>query len=330
MKNLIDRYLYDVSRRLPEEMRADVERELRSNIEDMLPENPGQGDIEKVLTELGSPAKLAVRYNPRPRYLISPEFFDEYLMVLKIAGICLGALLAALAVFKIVFSDAGSTDIVSAVVSVIAGFIGGAFDGVVYAFFWVTIVFFCIEHFGGKKNARPWSPKYLPEVPANAKGLIRRGDAVARAIFSILFTALFLAGTLRQPPFIAWYETGAPTVALFDSQLVQRFLPFFVSMMALTLAVAMLKLVIGRWNIAVAAMHCLCGIIGAVIGVTFINNPGVFTGAFIARFAEKVQVTERAMSGYVGIAVTVLTVLIVVGAIGDIIATIDRTAKNYK
>lgn len=38
--DMIDRYIYDVIRRLPEKERADVRQELRANIYDMLPEAP--------------------------------------------------------------------------------------------------------------------------------------------------------------------------------------------------------------------------------------------------------------------------------------------------
>ena len=39
MNELIERYIHDVIRRLPEKDRAEIERELRANIYDMLPEN---------------------------------------------------------------------------------------------------------------------------------------------------------------------------------------------------------------------------------------------------------------------------------------------------
>jgi hypothetical protein len=330
MKNMIDRYLYDVSRRLPESIRADVERELRSNIEDMLPEDPGEGEIEKVLTELGSPAKLAVKYNPRPRYLISPELFDDYVMVLKVVAVTLAALLAGLAVFKIIFGDAGSAGVVTAVVSVIASFLSGAFNGIVQAFFWVTVVFFCIEYFGGIKELRTWSPKNLPEVPANVKSVIKRSESVADAVFSILFSALFLVGTLRHHQFIAWYEAGAPAVPLFDEQLVLRFLPLFIFLMAMTLFVAVIKLIKGRWCVSVAVSKSLHGVFSTVIGAVFINRPHVFTDAFIARFAGKVGITETAMAGYFKTAITVVTVLMIVGTVADIATTIGKTSRSYK
>ena len=47
--NLIERYVYDVARRLPEKDREDVKKELRANIYDMLPENANDEAIKKVL-----------------------------------------------------------------------------------------------------------------------------------------------------------------------------------------------------------------------------------------------------------------------------------------
>lgn len=43
--NLIDRYVYSVAEYLPGDIANDVTRELRSNIEDMLPENHTEEDV---------------------------------------------------------------------------------------------------------------------------------------------------------------------------------------------------------------------------------------------------------------------------------------------
>src|SRR5690606_19558338 len=83
MKDLIERYIYDVKRRLREDQRAEIEKELRMNIEDMLADDYSDENIESVLLSLGSPAKLANNYK-EPRYLISPDIFDDYIRVLII------------------------------------------------------------------------------------------------------------------------------------------------------------------------------------------------------------------------------------------------------
>lgn len=311
-------------------MRADVERELRSNIEDMLSEQPSDEEIEKVLKELGNPSKLAVQYNPHPRYLISPELFDDYLMVLKIVAIVLGALLAALTVFKFIFGDAGNADVVTVVVTVITSFLSGAWTGIVQAFFWVTVIFFIFEYVGNKKGLPDWSPKNLPEVPKNTKVIIKRGDTVASAVFTVLFSILFLVGTLRHPQFVAWYEAGAPSAPLFSEQIVLRFLPLFIFIMVFMLFISVQKLIKGRWSAGIALSQTLYSVLNAVVDVAFITRPGVITSEFITRFADKVNVTADVMSGYIRTGITVITVLIILGAVGEIISAIEKTVKSYK
>lgn len=71
---LIERYIYAVSRRLPVSQRADIEQELRTLIEDMIQERchgeVGQEQIMALLKELGDPAYLAGQYREEQKYLI--------------------------------------------------------------------------------------------------------------------------------------------------------------------------------------------------------------------------------------------------------------------
>jgi hypothetical protein len=77
--NLIDAYVYEVTRRLPLKSREDIALELRSIIDDMLPDNPTEEEIKDALSKLGDPAVLASRYLERPMYLIGPKVYDIYL-----------------------------------------------------------------------------------------------------------------------------------------------------------------------------------------------------------------------------------------------------------
>ncbi len=92
MNSLIERYIYDVTRRLPEASRADVKKELNVNISDMLPEKHTEEDVKKVLISLGEPRILANGYRTKQRYLISPEKMDDYLRILKIVLIVFGSI----------------------------------------------------------------------------------------------------------------------------------------------------------------------------------------------------------------------------------------------
>ncbi|MGI5971385.1 MAG: HAAS signaling domain-containing protein [Oscillospiraceae bacterium] len=330
MSNLIERYIYAVAKRLPEDIREDVKRELRSNFEDMLSDNPGEEEIKNLLQEMGSPSKLALKYHPNPRYLISPEIFDDYMTVLKIVAITLAALTAGLAVFKVVFGISGNIGVPEMAAKIIVSFLSSAFSGVVQAFFFVTIVFFCVEYFGKSRGPGPWNPKDLPEVPTNSKTIIKRGDTIANAVFSILFTALFLIGTLRRPQFFAWYEAGLPTAPLFSEEVVRQFLPFYLLIIALTLFMMVYKLIKGRWTIGVAAAQSLFSIINIIIGISFITRPDVITGEFIARFAGKLKIAGDTVSDYIHTGFTVIIVLMILGMIVEIVSAFVNAMKSYK
>ncbi|MGN1385564.1 MAG: HAAS signaling domain-containing protein, partial [Bacillus sp. (in: firmicutes)] len=59
---LIDIYIQEVTRRLPEKSREDIALELRSTIEDMLPDEHTEQDVKAVLEKMGNPATLAGGY----------------------------------------------------------------------------------------------------------------------------------------------------------------------------------------------------------------------------------------------------------------------------
>ena len=80
---LIEVYIQEVTRRLPEKNRGDIALELRSTIEDMLPDDYREEDVMSVLEKLGSPALLANGYRDQPMHLIGPRYFDVIHHVIK-------------------------------------------------------------------------------------------------------------------------------------------------------------------------------------------------------------------------------------------------------
>lgn len=101
--NLIDRYVVEVGRNLLlVKGRKDIEKELRSTLEDMLEERaqkagkPADETMQlEMLKEYGAPHKVAETYNPSP-YLIGPRIFPFFLFILKIvlAAVTLGLTIA--------------------------------------------------------------------------------------------------------------------------------------------------------------------------------------------------------------------------------------------
>ena len=80
---MINRYIYAVTRELPEKSRKEIANELKELIDDMLggmnQAMSAEEKIEQVLRELGNPKELANRYRGKSRYLIGPKYFDKYL-----------------------------------------------------------------------------------------------------------------------------------------------------------------------------------------------------------------------------------------------------------
>ena len=81
--DLIEVYILEVTRRLPEKSRKDIALELRSTIEDMLPDHYAEEDVKKALEKLGNPATLASGYRDRPMHLIGPRYYDLYVSLVE-------------------------------------------------------------------------------------------------------------------------------------------------------------------------------------------------------------------------------------------------------
>ena len=146
MKNeLIDRYVYAVTRRLPARLRNDIDKELHSLIEDMLEARcdglmPEDRDVRVILTELGTPSELAMRYMPEGRdHLIGPAYYSPYKMVtgIVLASVAFGLVLSGFISFF--------TDNHEALYITLFSWIGTLITGLIAAFGAVTFIFAVFE-----------------------------------------------------------------------------------------------------------------------------------------------------------------------------------------
>lgn len=188
-KDMIERYIYEVTKRVPQETREEIRLELQSLIEDMCAAE--ECSVEEALQKLGSPAEFAKRYRGDNSCLIGPEYYDNYIWVLKIAliGIGISTLISALVqgivdaenyvdFFTVFFTQLFAT-LVNSIYSIV---------GI------VTIIFAILERQKVKislNHSKPWSPLSLPPVP-HKRAIISRSDSVISIIFITVFTALLL------------------------------------------------------------------------------------------------------------------------------------------
>ncbi len=326
MTSLIDRYVYDVIRRLPEKSRPDVEKELRANIADMLPENATQEDMDRVLASLGDPAKLSEQYRTRPRYLISPAFFDDYLMVLKLVIPILAVVFLVLHLFGALTQKPIEGSYGQVFVSILAGALSSLFTAVTNGFLWVTLAFALTEYFNGVQTKKDWTLKDLPDIPPQNAVKISRTET----IIGMVLSALFLITMTRYQHLIAWYEYGQSGIhtPLFSSLAVSRYVPYLVVLTACSWAVAAVKLYFGRWNILTAVLQGISDIAWAVAFILFLRSPDTFNPGFIARMAETFKLDLAVMNEHWQRGILVMSIVTIIGTAIDILYSIFRARKS--
>lgn len=204
---LIERYVYDVTRRIDSKSREEIEKELTSNIYDMLGDNPTDVEIREVLLSLGKPSDLADKYRANENnYLISPKYYHDYINTLKIAGIIVLSFTLVINIFTLAFSI--NTLGLETAVDRFADGIGESLLGALfYVFSIVTFIFFVLERYkiNLNKNAKPFSLDELPEVPKHEKLKVHRFGRLVAIIFSTTFTVLFVMLLFNHHKFLGWY-----------------------------------------------------------------------------------------------------------------------------
>ena len=188
--DLIERYIYAATKRLPAKSREDVSMELRGLIDDMLTERcgdetPTEKDIRVVLTELGTPMEVYSKYDEdADKCLIGQPYYSTYKFVLKIV---LASVVVGMTIVSLIQAIVDPTiwyDMISDWVSDLSG-------SLMTAFAFVTILFAFFQDKGIKLD-KTFDLNELPTVP-NKKQEISKIDPVVGLVIDILFVILFLA-----------------------------------------------------------------------------------------------------------------------------------------
>lgn len=331
--NLIERYVYDVARRLPEKDREDVKKELRANIYDMLPEGASEDAVKKVLYELGSPASLAEKYRTRPRYLISPAYFDEYLNALKWILPLVGVLVMLIGFAVGAFDAAKSAS--TYVPFVISGILSkGVSMGVSAAFqalVWTTIGFVIAEHSGEKKKTgeHGWRIEELPEVQ-NAKASIPLSEGIAELVLSVVFSILGILFCTGRMPFAMMFAQGDMVFYnIFSQSFLDMLVPFILVSLLFSVVQSIAKIKDRRWSIFVCVATVVKSLVDMSFSLYLINQPNILNKAFYDFLAEAgVMQALPNISGR-NVFVILFSVIIIFGTISEVIKTIKRTVQAH-
>lgn len=189
----IDVYVREVGRNLPPKTRSDIEKEIRSLIEDTLEdESASQGRavdeamLMDVLRRLGSPTKMAASYLP-PRYLIGPQLFPYYLSTLRVIAPIV-TLLVALGLGLSIGANAQETGgLFAAILRALGGLVNALFITVAT----VTLIFAILQWTvpGFKLDEEPWDPRQLKAEPDPER--VKIGEKVTEIVLLVFCLILF-------------------------------------------------------------------------------------------------------------------------------------------
>jgi len=270
---LIDRYVYAVTKRLPQAQREDIEKELRGLIDDMLMDRtngapPSKEDAEAVLKELGRPSALAAKYRGEEQHLIGPEYFDIYMMVMKVITIVAASATAFAMIIGFIVTPPIN------VFEAFGKFLSGIISAAINAFAIVTIIFAVIERYAKHETLKgeDWKPSDLQSEPI--VGL------VFAVLGIIIFNAapwLFGAGEITGNTFFP-----VSFIPVFNLDVLYRMLPLINIMFCVGILKEVARLVIGRYDFRLAIAVAIFNVISLVLTVYIFAPPAIWNQGFMS------------------------------------------------
>ncbi|WP_251550598.1 HAAS signaling domain-containing protein [Neobacillus muris] len=305
--NLIEIYIQEVTRRLPEKNREDIALELQSTIEDMLPDDYREDDVKKVLEKLGSPVILARGYRDRPMYLIGPRYFDVYVTLLKMI-LPIAAVISLISVIAEYFMDYNGQETVINVALDIMGYgIWQMISVGIQTFFWLTLVFAVIERTDKENDNQPltasrkkWTPDdlkniaYIPKKKAISK-LEVFGNLMWTAIWAtIYFYADHLVGIYRGGG--NRFEFISPAV---NQEVLLQYWPIVLIVICLEIVLAIYKLIKSQWTRGMAIFNAVFQLISSIVFIEILINPEIITQYFITYMTDLLEITANQLKSWI-------------------------------
>ena len=326
--HLIERYAAAVAKRLPAKGRADIEKELRSTLEDMLEDRAakngqpaGEALTRELLKEYGSPQRVAASYLPE-RHLIGPRIYPFFIMVLKIVFSVLSVL--ALIGLGLAFAQRGAGD--GPALAALGQTLLDYLQGLIQAFGNIVLVFAVLERVLPKEEfdteSKDWDPA---ELEAEAEP-----DEVKpwEPILAILFSAAFLIIFNFYPNAIgfsftadngSWVSAPVLTAAFF------KLLPWINLNVLLSIGLNLYLFRQGRWQPLTRGLDLDLNALTIAICVLMLNGPTLVTFS-IAQLAEAGPVLDQVFRTLIP---SILVVIIVLTAI-DMAQTVYKLLKQGK
>jgi hypothetical protein len=326
---LIDAYVKEVGRHLPEKMRADLEQEIRSMIEDTLEdESREQGRpvdevmVVDVLKRLGPPRKMAASYQP-PRYLIGPQIFPAYLYILRLVltyVIVIGVIYIAVSLGLTVGQP---TQVGAAITSSVGQGIQWFINAVIWSAGIVTLIFAIFQWVAPtfKADEELFDPRKLKTEPdlerIKPAGLIVEIGLTLFALILFIFFPQWLGiGTLNAGH---WVVVPILTPAYL------AFVPWLSVLWVMNIGLRIFLLRQGRWTTGAHLFEIGLDVFSILLSIRILTVAAIvaFPPDMVSRLGWGTA-TPVAMLTAAGWVNTVLKVVIALGVFGQAIELLKK------
>ncbi|KUL24281.1 permease prefix domain 1-containing protein [Actinoplanes awajinensis] len=309
MTNLVDRYVFTALRRIPEQQRSDIDRELRASIEDAVESRLDAGEsreaaVEAALTELGDPDRLADSYSGRPGYLIGPEMFPIWRSVMKtLFTMALPVVIAVIVVIQLFDDPSIGTVIGTAVSSLIT--VGA------HMAFWTTLSFAVVERtgVGSTDLKRDWTLKDLPRYePGRA--------TTPQLISGLVWVALLITALVLQ-------QFTFTDVPVLDPANWAFWWPVLIALFVLRGLYHVWLHRVGRWTMTVAAVNAALTVATTAPMVWLLATDRFFNPAFHGFLELEGGDVKTWLT-------TTVIAVVVLGGLWDIFETTKRAVQERR
>lgn len=258
MIELVERYVHQVGRYLPPRERAEIEAELRSQIQDQLDDrfagSPSEAEVASVLKEFGYPYMMATSYMGE-RYLVGPTLYPFMMMVLRYGWLIIPAIVVFLGIFGALIAPPQKTLLNVLVETVIAAVQTSLIFSAV-----VVLIFAVIERASLEmKDKEPtFNPSGLPQV--NDPSVVDRVESAFGLAMATIITLVM----------VYWLQVGGLTLRFNLSdpgEVIPVSSTWLVLLIVIVFAQAIVQLVVlrrNRWSAGLLITEALLEVAGLI------------------------------------------------------------------
>lgn len=300
----------------------------------MLPGNYTKDDVYKVLTELGSPSKLANEYNSQKRYLIGPAYFDSYISMLKLVISIVIAVVSSVTVLIWFIDSPSNWYETSNMIKLFEELLSSVISGGLQAALWVTVSFIVVERSGVESGNIPfikkkWTPDDLPKTTSDENLKISRGESIFSIVMTILFTAIFYL----RPQLLAIYYVGEndtmEMTSLFNINQLSIYANIIIVFALVHIVLFIWKYIRGRWSYPLAIFHSIYNFAVCLLVLAMFLDNNLISNEFVSTIAKFSKETSQTVSNWIHMTKWSFVFVLIAITIWDIISVFYKLNKYH-